>query len=180
MSRVHPSNPWCRYAHDGVVHCVSERQARALRASLANRFSDCGLEMHPDKTQIVYCKDDTRRQEHPKTQFDFSGYTFRRRVVWLENPSRSFVSFNPAVSKSASKFMRGQVRRSGIRNRCDLSLEDIARKFNPILRGWLNYYGRYRRSEMYSVLRHFNPTLVAWVMAKYKSFEDARHGQVTC
>lgn len=170
MSRTHMSNPWCRYADDGLVHCVSEDQAEALKASLACRLAACGLEMHPDKTEIVYCKDDRRKGTYPRTRFDFLGYTFRPRVVRLSRPIRFFVSFNPAVSKAALKSMRAHVRRSAIRNRTNLSLEDIARGFNPTLRGWLNYYGRYRRSELYPVLRHFNLTLVAWAMAKFKRF----------
>lgn len=170
MTRTHGHNPWCRYADDGLIHCVSENQALAIKASLQARLAECGLEMHPDKTQIVYCKDDRRKGSYPRTQFDFLGYTFRPRVVRLRQPTRFFVSFNPAVSKAASKLMRAHVRRSGIRHRTNLSLEAIARGFNPTLRGWLNYYGHYRRSEMYPVLRYFNLTLVAWAMAKHKRF----------
>jgi len=170
MARIHANNPWCRYADDGLVHCVSESEAEALKAELQCRLAECGLEMHPDKTQIVYCKDDRRKGEYPRIQFDFLGYTFRPRVVHLSQPTRFFVSFNPAVSKVASKSMRAYVRRSRIRNWTTLKLEDIARGFNPVLRGWLQYYGRYRPSELYPVLRHFNLTLVAWAMAKYKRF----------
>ena len=170
MSRTYPNNPWCRYADDGLVHCASERQALALRTSLQSRFAECGLELHPKKTQIVYCKDDRRKGTYSRTQFDFLGYTFRPRVVRLRRPTRFFVGFCPAVSNASMKSMRTHVRQSGIRNRTDLSLLDIAKKFSPILRGWLNYYGGYRRSEMYSVLRHFNLTLVAWAMAKFKRF----------
>lgn len=168
MARTHANNPWCRYADDGLVHCVSESEAVAIRASLQRRFAECGLEMHPQKTQIVYCKDDRRKGEYPRIQFDFLGYTFRPRVVCLSQPTRFLVSFNPAVSKASLKSMRAHVRRSCIRNRTELKLEDIARGFNPTLRGWLQYYGHYRRSEMYPVLRHFNLTLVAWAIAKYK------------
>jgi RNA-directed DNA polymerase len=170
MTHTHAHNPWCRYADDGLIHCASEEQALAVKASLQRRLAECGLEMHPAKTQIVYCKDDRRKGKYPRTQFDFLGYTFRRRVVRITDPTRYFVSFNPAVSKESSKAMRAHIRRSGIRNRSDVSLQDIANRFNPALRGWLNYYGRYRRSELYPVLRHFNLTLVAWAMAKYKRF----------
>jgi group II intron reverse transcriptase/maturase len=170
MARTYAGSPWCRYADDGLIHCASEEQAVAIKASLERRLAECGLEMHPDKTHIVYCKDDRRRAEYPRTEFDFLGYTFRRRVVCLKEPTRFFVSFNPAVSKAAMKSMRAHIRRSGIRNRSDVSLQDIANRFNSTLRGWLNYYGQYRRSEMYAVLRHFNLTLVAWAMAKYKRF----------
>jgi RNA-directed DNA polymerase len=174
MTRTHANNPWCRYADDGLIHCVSKSQTMAIKASLQRRLAECGVEMHPDKTQIIYCKDDRRKGKYPQTQFDFLGYTFRPRVVRLSRPTRFFVSFNPAVSEAASKSMRAHVRRSEIRNRTNLSLEEIARGFNPTLRGWLNYYGRYRRSELYPVLRHFNLTLVAWAMAKYKRFRRCK------
>ena len=170
MVRTHPGNPWCRYADDGLVHCVSESQAQAIRSNLQSRFAECGLEMHPDKTQIVYCKDDRRRGVYSREEFDFLGYTFRRRVVRLSEPKRFFVSFNPAISKASLKALRHQVRQSEIRNWTNLELSDIARRFNPKFRGWLNYYGRFRRSELYPLLRHFNLTLIAWAMAKYKRF----------
>ena len=125
-------------------------------------------------TQVVYCKDDRRKGDYSRIQFDFLGYSFRPRVVRLNQPTRVFGSFNPAVSKASSKAMRAYVRRSGIRNRSNLSLGDIAQGFNPVLRGWLQYYGRYRRSEMYPVLRHFNLTLVAWAMAKFKRFRRCK------
>ena len=105
------------------------------------------------------------------TSFDFLGYTFRPRLVKNRKRDSIFVSFSPAVSKAAMNSMRSQVRRSNIRNRSDLGLDDIARWFNPILRGWLEYYGRYQPSAMYPVLRHFNMTLVAWARRKYKRLQ---------
>ena len=174
MTHTHATNPWCRYADDGLVHCVSEAQAQVVKVNLQRRLAECGLEMHPDKTRIIYCKDDRRNNAYPRTQFDFLGYTFRPRVVRLNQPTRFFVSFNPAVSKTAMKSMRAHVRRSEIRNRTNVSLEEIARIFNPTLCGWMNYYGRYRRSELYPVLRHFNLTLVAWAMAKHKRFRGRK------
>jgi len=168
MGRSQPGVPWCRYADDGLVHCKSEKHAQAIRDALRQRFAECGLELHPEKTKIVYCKDGSRKGKYPNTQFDFLGYTFRPRVV--KNPKRDsiFVSFTPAVSKTAMKAMCTRVRRSDIRNRSDLGLNGIAYIFNPILRGWLQYYGRYQPSAMYPVLRQFNKTLVAWARRKYK------------
>ncbi len=168
MQRCHPDVRWCRYADDGLVHCRTEQQAQHLRHELEQRFCGCGLELHPTKTKIVYCKDAVRRQVYPRKQFDFLGYTFRSRVVENRKTKKLFLSFTPAVSKAAVKAMRRKVRRSNIRNRTDTSLNDIARWFNPVLRGWLNYYGCYQPSAMYPVLRHFNQTLIAWAMRKYK------------
>jgi RNA-directed DNA polymerase len=168
MQRRHPDVPWCRYADDGLLHCRTEQQAQVLLSELEGRFAECGLKLHPEKTKIVYCKDGSRKGKHENIKFDFLGYTFRPRVVKNSKRNSIFVSFTPAVSDAALKSMRAYVRKSNIRNRADLSLGIIAYRFNPILRGWLNYYGRYQPSAMYPVWRHFNQTLVAWARRKYK------------
>jgi len=168
MARHYPDNPWCRYADDGLVHCRTEQEAQSIRTALDARFAQCALQMHPEKTKIVYCKDGSRKGRYPTTEFDFLGYTFRRRVVKNRKRNSMFVSFTPAVSNKAVKAMRETTRKLNYRNRTDLSLADIARMHNPILRGWLAYYGRFCRSAMYPVFRHFNKTLVSWAMRKYK------------
>lgn len=170
MHRKHPATPWCRYADDGLAHCKTERQAQQLLAELRQRFKECGLEIHPAKTKIIYCKDGRRKGKYTHTMFDFLGYTFRRRTVRNNKDKSFFISFTPAVSNTAIKSMRAKIRRQGLRNRTELSLNEIALRYNPVLRGWINYYGCYTRSALYPVLRHFNKTLVAWAMKKYKQF----------
>ncbi|MBM9513781.1 group II intron reverse transcriptase/maturase [Desulfogranum marinum] len=168
MSKYFPGNPWCRYADDGLVHCRTEGQAQAVRSALDARFKECALEMHPDKTKIAYCKDNSRRKDYPVTEFDFLGYTFRPRWVLNRKRKSIFLNFTPAVSSKAVKAMRQKTRKLNFRNRTELSLADISTYYNPVLRGWLTYYGHYYRSAMYPVFRHFNKTLVAWAMRKYK------------
>jgi RNA-directed DNA polymerase len=168
IGRQYPGVPWCRYADDGLIHCHTELQAQALRGALAARLADCGLELHPEKTRIVYCKDGSRKGQYPTVQFDFLGYTFRPRVVKNRKRNSLFVSFTPAVSATALKTMRQTTRTWNFRNRTDLSLRDISRMYNPILRGWLEYYGRFCPSALYPLLRHFNKTLIAWAMRKYR------------
>ena len=171
MKRNHPDKPWCRYADDGLVHCNTQREAEEMLNALRSRFSECELELHPDKTQIVYCKDGARRKDYPNKSFDFLGYTFRARLCKNTKRNSMFMNFTPAVSKAAIKFMRAKTKKYNFRNRTDLSLVEIARWYNPILNGWLNYYGKYTRSAMYPVWRHFNKTLIAWAMRKYKSLQ---------
>ena len=168
MGRTFAHAPWCRYADDGLVHCRTEQEAQDIKAALAARLAECGLEMHPDKTRIVYCKDGSRRGKYPNIQFDFLGYTFRPRLVKNRKRNSMFVSFTPAVSTKAAIAMRQTTRKWNFRNRSELSLQDIARMYNPVLRGWLAYYGRFQPSAMYPVLRHFNMTLVAWAMRKFR------------
>jgi RNA-directed DNA polymerase len=174
MERNYRSIPWCRYADDGLAHCKSEEQAQVLLRALKRRFQECGLELHPDKTKIVYCKDSSRRGKYQNTSFDFLGYTFKARSSKNGKCNSMFINFTPAVSKAALTAMRATTRRKNIRNRTDLNLEDIARWYNPILQGWINYYGKYNRSALYPMLRHFNKTLVQWVMKKYRRFRQRK------
>ena len=171
MTKTLPDTPWCRYADDGLVHCRTEQEAQAIKLALEARFLQCGLEMHPTKTKIVYCKDGQRKGQYPNTQFDFLGYTFRPRLVKNRKRNSMFVNFTPAVSNSALKSMRQATRKLNYRNRTNLNLADIARLHNPILRGWLEYYGRFYPSALYPVLRHFNRTLVAWAMKKFRGLK---------
>jgi group II intron reverse transcriptase/maturase len=174
MVRQHPDLLWCRYADDGLVHCKTLQQAEALLQQLQERFSACELELHPSKTKIVYCKDSNRKQDYPERSFTFLGYTFRARRAKNTKDNRVFANFSPGASKEAVKSMRAKTKKSNIRNRTELSLNDIAERFNPILQGWINYYGRYSPTVLYSVWRHFNKTLVSWAMAKYKPLRQRK------
>jgi RNA-directed DNA polymerase len=168
MSRTFPQSPWCRYADDGLVHCQTEQEAQQIKAALTARLAECKLELHPDKTRIVYCKDGDRIGKYPTTEFDFLGYTFRPRTAWSRKRGSLFVTFTPAVSAAALKEMRQKTRRWNLRNRSDLSLGKIAELYNPVLRGWMEYFGRYCSSEMYPALRHVNLAFVSWAMRKYR------------
>ncbi len=170
LRRNFSQNPFERYADDSVVHCHSEREANELLLTLKNRLQRCGLELHPVKTKIVYCKDDDRRGNYHTTKFDFLAYTFCRRRS-KNRFGKYFVNFSPAVSNSAKKSMRQEMRRWKVHLRSDKSLEDISHMFNPVLRGWFNYYGKYYKSELYCVFRHFNRTLSRWAMRKYKKLK---------
>jgi RNA-directed DNA polymerase len=174
MKRTHPQNPWARYADDGVVHCRTREEAEELLDRLHKRFGECALALHPDKTRIVYCKDDDRRGEFPnETKFDFLGYTFRPRRS-KNRYGKFFINFTPAVSNKACKVMRQTIRRWYLQLKPDKDLLDISRMFNPVLRGWINYYGRFYKSAMHSVMRHMNRALVLWARRKYKKLSRHR------
>jgi RNA-directed DNA polymerase len=167
MERNRPRNPWARYADDGVAHCRTQAEAEELLTQLHQRFKECGLELHPDKTRIVYCKDDDRRGEYPVRKFEFLGYEFRPRRS-KNRYGKCFINFTPAVSSNACKSMRQTIRGWRLQLKPDKQLEDISRMFNPVLRGWINYYGRFYKSALYPVLRHMNRALVQWARRKYK------------
>jgi hypothetical protein len=168
MQRNHQEILWCRYADDGVLHCRTLQQAELTLQRLEQKFKECGLELHREKTKIFYCKDGNRKKKFLVNSFTFLGYEFRARACKNTKKNSIFTSFTPAVSKAAIKSMRSKTRDHGVRNRADLNIANIARWFDPILSGWLNYYGRYSRSAMYPVWRHFNMTLVTWAMNKYR------------
>src|SRR5450755_3165233 len=172
MTRTYPDLPWCRYADDGLVHCRTESEATALKAALQGRLAECHLELHPAKTKIVYCKDGKRKGTYPNVKFDFLGYGFRPRLVKRVRDNTLFCGFNPAVSVSALKAMRATIRELNIRRQTQRSLNDIAELLNPLLRGWIEYYGRYAPSALYPLLRYVNQTLLAWAMRKFKRFAD--------
>jgi RNA-directed DNA polymerase len=176
MDRTYPDLPWCRYADDGLVHCRTEQEAEAVKAALQARLAECQLEMHPTKTKIVYCKDGKRKREYPNVTLDFLGYQFRPRVVKSSRNRELFCSFTPAVSPSALKAIRSTVRDLNIRRLTVRSLDDIAHVLNPLLRGWIQYYGRYNPWALEAMLRYVNLTLVGWVMRKFKRFQGRKVG----
>jgi group II intron reverse transcriptase/maturase len=170
MRRNFPSIRFERYADDAIVHCGSERQARAVLDAIRGRFEQCGLELHPVKTRIVYCKDDDRLGDFEHVQFDFLGYTFQPRRA-KNRWGKFFVSFLPAISTKSAKAIRETIRTWRMAStRNNQRLEDLARLVNPSVRGWMNYYGRFYRSKCVQVLRHLNEALAAWVRWKYKRF----------
>jgi group II intron reverse transcriptase/maturase len=167
MARNFPGCPFERYADDAVVHCTSRRQAEYLLAAIAARMNEVGLRLHPDKTRIVYCKDGRRRAEHEHTSFTFLGYAFRARGA-RSKTGRNFTGFLPAISTEALKAKSARLRELRIHRRTDLTLDGLARWLNPIIAGWMRYYGRYYRSALYPLLKRVNTYLRRWAGRKYK------------
>ena len=167
MQKTYPHLLFERYADDAIVHCRTEAEAQEVRRAIAVRMQECRLELHPDKTKIVYCKDDDRRGTYPNEQFDFLGYTFRprRSKNWK---GKFFINFSPAVADKAGKAMRAEIRSWRLHLRSDKSIEDLSRMFNPKVRGWLQYYGRYYRSALYPIMRQLDRSLARWAYRKYK------------
>jgi RNA-directed DNA polymerase len=174
MKRNYPEQPWCRYADDGLVHCHTESMCLELLSKLAERFVECGLELHPQKTKIVYCKDAKRTRKYGNTSFDFLGYTFCCRRIRNQKDGSIFYSFNPAVSKASLNAMRARTRKFNFRNRTRLSLSEIAELYNPTIRGWITYYGRYYQSGLYPMYHHLNRALAGWLVRKYKRIRSSK------
>ncbi len=167
MQRRCPARPFERYADDAIIHCDSESQARQLLEALQGRFAECKLELNLRKTRIVYCKDANRPGSYSEQQFTFLGYTFRPRQA-KNRFGKLFVSFAPAVSDRAAKAMRKTMRQWRLHHRGDLGLEALVRKTQPILKGWINYYGRFYPSALGRALHTLDHFLVRWAQRKYK------------
>ena len=174
MDREFPGVRFERYCDDVVVHCRSQAEALRVRAAIAARLEECGgLRLHPDKTRLVYCKDAKRRASYEHTSFTFLGYGFRVRMVRTKKGSYLF-SFNPAISDEAAKRVRARIRSWRLHLRSGSTLADLAREINTVVRGWINYYGRYYRSALCSSLNRINDYLVRWIMRKYKRYRRRR------
>jgi group II intron reverse transcriptase/maturase len=167
ISREFPGIQFERYADDSVVHCESERQAHMVLAAIGDRMAEVGLRLHPTKTRIVYCGKDKRHGDAVATSFDFLGYTFQRRAARDRN-GRIFTSFLPAVSKDALKKMSAEVRSWRLHMHIGYTFTQLARWINPIVRGWIQYYGAFYRTKLYPLLRRINHYLMRWVRKKYR------------
>jgi RNA-directed DNA polymerase len=167
MEREFPDVQFERYSDDAVVHCVTQRQARTVLAAIGARMEQVGLRLHPEKTRIVYCKDSNRRGSHEHTEFTFLGFTFRQRRARTKS-GKQFSSFLPAICKPALNKINAEVRSWRLHRRTGQDLVDIARDINPVVRGWMEYYGAFYRSAMYPLLSRINAYLVRWIRKKYK------------
>jgi RNA-directed DNA polymerase len=168
MRRTYPDVPFERYADDVIIHATSRAQAEQVLGAVRERLKECHLELHPEKTKVVYCQDDDRQGQHEHIKFDFLGYTFRPRPA-KNRRGKLFVSFLPAISNKAAQAIQGTIRDWRLAaTRNNQSLEDIARLVNPSVRGWVHYYGRFYRSALTPVLRHLERALIRWACRKYK------------
>jgi group II intron reverse transcriptase/maturase len=167
MVREFPGVVFERYVDDAVVHCVSETQAHHVVAAIAKRMEQVGLRLHPDKTKVVYCKDGKRRGSYEHTAFTFLGFTFQQRRA-RNRQGKKFSSFLPAISKDALKKISAEVRSWRLHNRTGYTFKDLSRHINPIVAGWMQYYGAFYRSVLYPVLSRINAYLVCWIRKKYK------------
>ncbi len=167
MQSNHPSNPFERYADDAVVHCDTEAEAVELRSEIAKRMEQCGLELHPEKTKIVYCQDANRTDDYELHSFDFLGFCFQPRLS-RNRYGQYFVNFSPAIAPKSKKEIFSEIRQWCLHKRSDLSLKELANKLNPVVRGWIEYYGAFFQSELLFLVHHLDSLIYRWVIRKYK------------
>ncbi len=169
VKREMPDILFCRYADDGLLHCRSQKQAEYVLKRIGLRFRECGLEIHPGKSGIIYCKDKNRKLEFNRVSFDFLGYTFKPRRC-VNKQGLLHPNFLPGISRASKKAINQEIRSWHIQIKNGKSLLDLSNMFNPKIRGWFNYYGKYYPSEMSITWRQLNWYLVQWTRRKYKRF----------
>jgi len=167
MTREHPNNPFSRYADDAVAHCRSEAEAKKLLAAIQERLKECKLEMHPEKSGIVYCKDSNRRNDYSRISFTFLGYEFRPRRAKTRD-GKIWTSFQPAISASAAKRIVQAIREWNLPRQTSVSLNELARRYNARILGWMNYYSHFYKSALYRLYDHIDRKLVRWARRKYR------------
>ncbi|WP_167496489.1 group II intron reverse transcriptase/maturase [Desulfopila sp. IMCC35006] len=170
MRKNFPEVQFERYADDVVCHCVSESEAKRLRVAIESRLGECQLELHPEKTKIVFCKEQSRQGHYPVYSFDFLGFTFRPRLA-KNKYGKFFVGFLPAISNKAAKSIKDEMRKWRIHRRSDKSLEDLSRVINPKIRGWVNYYAKFFKSGMFRISQVLNRMITKWAMRKLKKIK---------
>lgn len=175
MEKNYPAIAFERYADDIIVHCVSEKQSLSLKDIIEKRLKSCKLRLHPKKTKIVYCKDSNREGNYENEQFDFLKYTFRSRKV-KSKLGEFFVSFTPAISNKARKRIGDKIREWKLRDWSSITIEEMAKRINPVIRGWINYYGKFYPTALFPIYRQLFYHQTKWASWKYKmrSYSIAR------
>lgn len=173
MKRNFPQAPFERYADDGIIHCRTKEEAIFIKEKLTKRFEECKLELHPVKTRIVYCKDRDRTRNEELTEFDFLGYTFKAVYIKCKDGKRRY-NFIASVSKASSRKFRDRIKAMEIHKRTGCKLNVIAEMLNPLIRGWINYFGRFNPSAMRRTLQCIEQRLIKWAMCKFKRFRGRR------
>ena len=173
MERNYPIAPFARYADDAIIHCKSEKEAKEIKEALNQRMKQCKLELHPDKTRIVYCKDEDRTEDYPITQFDFLGYTYKAVYIKCKD-GKLRNNFIASASQKACKNLRDKIKELKLHKMSGSSINIIAKSINPIVRGWINYFGKYNVSALKYTIKCIESRIVRWAMNKYKHFRGRR------
>ena len=169
MDEVNPQNPFERYADDIVIHCSSKEEAEQLLEKLKERMQQYELELHPEKTQIVYCKNYLRNEKHDNNSFTFLSYSFQPRTIKNKFGSKKrLVVFNAAISQQAKTSIRTKLREILLTQWSNQTLAWFAQKLNPKIRGWVNYYAKYNQDKVYDVFYYLNELIRQWIKNTYK------------
>jgi hypothetical protein len=167
MEINYPNIKFVRYADDVIVHCPTKEVAEEVLKAIRERMQQCKLELHPEKTKIVYCKDTNRNKDDDHIQFNFLGYSFQPRES--KSGKGIFISFDCAISKAKQTKIKAAIRSLKLQKATTAAIKEIAEVLNPKIQGWLNYFGKFRKFEMRGVFYCLNERIAHWVYNRYKS-----------
>ena len=170
-----PSLSFVRYADDIVVHCHNEEEAKHVLSLIKSRLSDCELSLNEEKSKIVFCKTANRVGSFKNVKFDFLGFSFQPRTSANKQTRELFLGYDCAISRKSETSICKELRRSEFHRWTHLDIHAIAKHFNPILRGWLNYYGKFKLHLLDRIFGMFNWRLIKWAMKKYKRFKESMY-----
>lgn len=173
LEQNHTTVKYVRYADDAILHCKSKVQAEYVLRNLNRRMLECGLELHPEKTKIVYCKDYRRQAEHENVKFDFLGYSFQPRTSKSKKTGDLFLGFDCAISISSKKRIVRKMRELDIEHLTHKSIVGVAQFLEPYIRGWINYFGKFRLSELNPIFQLLRKRLVKWARKRYKRYNKS-------
>lgn len=173
LEQTHPTVKYVRYADDAILHCKSKAQADYVLQTLGRRMQNCELELHPEKTKIVYCKDYRRQGTYANVQFEFLGYSFQPRSTCPKGKGKLFLGFDCAISTSSKKRIIAKMRELDIPHLSHKSIVGVAQSLEPYIRGWINYYGKFRISMLNPIFQLLRRRLVQWVRQRYKRYKTS-------
>jgi RNA-directed DNA polymerase len=169
MDDENPENPFERYADDIVIHCNSKEEAEQLLEKLKARMQEYKLELHEEKTKMVYCKNYLRDEKHDNNSFTFLSYSFQPRTVRDKFGRKNrLVVFNAAISQPAKASIREKLREVLPPKWSNQTLIWFAQRLNPKIRGWIHYYAKFNQQVAYKVFYYLNELIRRWIKNKYK------------
>ena len=171
LEQNHPKVEYVRYADDAILHCRTKTEAEQTLAALDERMKACGLELHPEKTKQVYCRDYRRQDTYETVKFDFLGYSFQPRSTKSKQTGKLFLGFDCAISISSKKRIADKLEDLKIDRLNFKSIVGVALYLEPFIRGWINYYGKYRITELKPVFLLLRQRLVWWARKRYKRYK---------
>lgn len=167
----HKTVKFVRYADDAILHCQSKAHAEQMLNAIGERMEACGLELHPEKTKLVYCRDYRRQGKYPEVKFDFLGYSFQPRTTKSRKTGNLFLGYDCAISISSKKRIADKMEDLNIVGLTFKSIVGVAQFLNPYIRGWVTYYGKFRKHEMNSIFQLLHKRLVRWARRRYKRYK---------
>lgn len=171
LEQTHPTVSYVRYADDAILHCRNKAQAEEVLETLKERMQSCGLELHPEKTKLVYCKDYRRQENHETVKFDFLGYSFQPRSTMSKRTGKLFLGFDCAISIGSKKRIADKMKELNIDHLSHKSIVGVAKFLEPYIRGWINYYGRFRLTALKPIFQLLREYLVKWARKRYKRYK---------